>query len=299
MESGSHRENDIQRINEHVRKIAIMIRSDGGPLHGRLLRRYAQQYAAEHNITRFKASKHWLYNFQRANKIVSRKITRTKKRKSEDDDARILESIRQFQEKYGRLSQYFHRRSIWNIDQSGFQYEPANLRTLSFRGERDTVLTAQDRNKVSHSYTGQLMVSRDGHLIGPVTLCMQERGGKFGSRVQTTVDNLVRDYRNVYVLASSSGKMSSDLIQQWHRDVLAPRVRHEPHGNYSSDDESEDVQEYGRRECLWDRDDIRCQASLRHHSDDETYLDVSRPESIDLCCTNHVHCYLLTLGEVI
>lgn len=54
---------------------------------------------------------------------------------------------------------------IWNYDQTGFQHEPSNLRILSFKGERDTPLMVESKNKISHYYTFQPIISRSGRLF--------------------------------------------------------------------------------------------------------------------------------------
>lgn len=74
----------------------------------------------------------------------------------------------------------FDKSKIWNFDQTGFNYEPANLRTLSFKGEWDTILMINSRNKHTHSYTSQPMISRDGKLFPKLLLVTQEPDNGFG-----------------------------------------------------------------------------------------------------------------------
>lgn len=83
---------------------------------------------------------------------------------------------------------------IWNFDQTGFNYENANLRIISHQGERDTLLNVDDKNKVTHSYTAQPLITRDGRLIGPLFLCLQEPTGQFGPKVILEVQKQVEEY---------------------------------------------------------------------------------------------------------
>lgn len=88
---------------------------------------------------------------------------------------------------YKNSSAPFEQSAVWNFDQTGFNYEPANLRTLSFKGERDTNILLDSRNKNTHSYTVQPMLSRDGRLFGKFLIVLQEREGSFGPKIATQV----------------------------------------------------------------------------------------------------------------
>lgn len=196
-----------------------------GPLHGRMLQRWALQRAREINMTGFMASKGWLSAFMKRNRLVSRKITKYRSRSEFEKDQSRKKSIEDFHKYYAYFKQFMIDERIWNFDQVGFNYENANLRTISYEGERDTLLHVDDKNKVTHSYTAQPLISRDGRLIGPMFICLQEARGQFGPRVMEDVRRQVEEYGNVYVLPSKSGKLSSELFQNWFDNVLVKIVR--------------------------------------------------------------------------
>lgn len=119
----------------------------------------------EKDYSNFTASRHWLDNFKRRNGVVSRKVTILTTRPEVENSAATAESIIQFHADYKNESFNYAKCRIWNYDQSGFAYEPSNLRTLSFKGERDTSLMVDSINRHTHSYTVQPMISRDGRLF--------------------------------------------------------------------------------------------------------------------------------------
>lgn len=111
------------------------------------------------------------------------------------------------------------------MDQTGFNYEMSNKRTLSFLGERDTRLNVGSRSSTTHSYTSQPTITRDGRLFGKLLLCMQESGGEFGPGVAKIVKDRVEKYKNIIVYSSKSGKMNSQLMLRWVEDILLPAMR--------------------------------------------------------------------------
>lgn len=56
---------------------------------------------------------------------------------------------------------------------------------------------------------------------------MQERNGRFGPNVEAQVHDLEQRYGNVKVVASSSGLMTSVLVQRWIRELLQPTATNE------------------------------------------------------------------------
>jgi hypothetical protein len=112
---------------------------------------------------------------------------------------------------------------IYNFDQSSISYEIVNRRTLDFIGERDVQININSANDMTHSYTIQPIISRDGRLVGPLLICLQEARG-LGVRVRPRVEELVREYGNIQVYWSSSGKMDSGLILRWMREILGPEI---------------------------------------------------------------------------
>lgn len=102
-----------------------------------------------------------------------------------------------------------------------------NLRTLSHQGERDTELEADSVNKQIHSYTAQVVISRDGFTVGKLLLCLQEDVRRippnadhtnnsfnfFGPKTQLEVTQLETSCKNVRIFASGSGEMSAELTK--------------------------------------------------------------------------------------
>lgn len=209
-------------INENVNDKFVEARRKKQPVRGFTLKNWALQEARKLNYPQFKASNHWLSNFKKRYEISSRKVTKitTKLGSSGADEG----EVRRFNEKFSRWKREFPDHSIWNMDQTGFNYELGTDRTLSHTGERDTELIAGSKNKQTHSYTAQPLVSRAGKLIGKLLLCFQERDGRFGPKVGNKLYDLQQAYGNVVAFASQSGKMSSELNARWVRDVVGPAV---------------------------------------------------------------------------
>lgn len=68
-------------------------------------------------------------------------------------------------------------------------------------------LMLDSKNKKTHSYTVQPLVSRDGRTLGKLLICLQEPKGDFGPRVEQQVRSLERELGNVRVVLSTSRKM--------------------------------------------------------------------------------------------
>lgn len=76
----------------------------------------------------------------------------------------VQASIKEFVKDYASISQSYPKSRIWNTDQTGFNYDLSGDRTLSDKGERDTLIRVEQRNRATHSYTTQPMISRDGQV---------------------------------------------------------------------------------------------------------------------------------------
>ena len=172
----------------------------------------------------FHASETWLRRFKKTSDYTSRKVTGYASKAEEDKREEIDRSRANFLENFERLEAMFPRRLIWNTDQTGFNYEISNKRIISRKGERDTILNVDSKSKTTHSYTSQLTISRDGRTIGKLLLCLREPRGVFGPRVQQQVEALERQFGNIRVFASQSGKMTSALIADWLREVILPAI---------------------------------------------------------------------------
>lgn len=163
---GGSRRDKMRALDAAVLEKFRQARTNRLPVHGRMIQRWALQFANHSSILNFTASTRWLHNFKRRSGIVSRKVTLYTSRSERDNHEEIVASIQRFKQEHGAESRQFPMDRVWNFDQTGFNYEPANLRTLSFKGERDTTLLLDSRNKHTHSYTVQPLISRSGRLWG-------------------------------------------------------------------------------------------------------------------------------------
>jgi hypothetical protein len=107
---------------------------------------------------------------------------------------------------------------ILNSDHCSFQQEYVAPRTLSYTGERTTLVAVKKKYNITHSYTVQPICSADGHLLDKFLLILQEKANSFGPRVQR--DLIVPP--NVVVRASKSGKSSNEIHHIFLTQVLHP-----------------------------------------------------------------------------
>ena len=211
-------------IDEHVLEQVREAREQGKPVHDGMIIIWARRRAAAIGANSFSGSNSWLTGFKDRNKLGSRKITKTDTsidRRLQSETAAKREA---FLDHFRLLRSNFRSRLILNVDQTGFNYELSDKRTISFKGERDTRVSKDSSSKTSHSYTVQPTITRDGRLMGKLLLCLQEVGDKFGPRVADRVHELEREYGNIRVVASRSGKMTSALMMEWYLEVLKPAI---------------------------------------------------------------------------
>lgn len=250
-EGGSH-SLKREQIENHVREQVDNLIRNHLPVKGYMLRAFGRRYARQINAPWFVASSSWCDSMKKKIRISSRKVTKTVSTRQIAKKEDIAKTKKKFLEDFARLRRFFYRRAIWNIDQTGVEYEQSNKRTLAYTGSRDVYLRVESLAKTTHSFTAQPLLSRDGRLIGKLALCMQETSGNFGPRVQPSVESQERQYGNIRVYASKSGKMSSELMQQWLVEVVEDAIENEPDPldeyvedaeNYPMDSEDEECVE--------------------------------------------------------
>lgn len=253
-EGGSHtmKKEDIEKF---VMSKFRDLRANRLPVKGYIIRALARRRAVETGAPWFRASKGWLDNFKRRNKIKSLKVTKTCSRPEMNRQPQIQQSIEQFRANFSRYSKFFRPRMIMNIDQTGIEYESSNRRTLEFSGTRDVYLRIDSLNKNTHTFTAQPIMTRDGRLVGKLTLCMQEPSDEFGPRVQSKISTLQRELGNVKVYASKSGKMTANLMTQWLDDVISPVLSEEAAPLNSTQNDGDGPEEYPPN---FDQDDVAC-----------------------------------------
>lgn len=66
-----------------------------------------------------------------------------------------------------------------------------------------------------------------GEILPHVFLCMQEPSGKFGPHVQIKMDEITKDYKNVIITCSKSGKLTQEIYQIFLKSILQPYVSRE------------------------------------------------------------------------
>lgn len=217
----------IEEINAYALSMVIRYREQHRAIRGWMIRNWAAQRAREIGANFFQASSSWLDNFKRRNKIVGRKVTDHIGRRKQQNQEQTQRIIDEFVTTFGRLRTSFSDSAIWNFDHSGFAYELTAERTLSWGGERDTVVQVDQPNKATHSFTIIPIITRDGRAIGPLLICLQEPNGRFGPRVGPEVQRLESLYANIQVICSSSGKMTTNLMHDWIDRVVIPTAQAE------------------------------------------------------------------------
>ncbi|CAF3944540.1 unnamed protein product, partial [Rotaria sp. Silwood1] len=137
------------------------------PVHDPDIRRWSLTQAAIEGIDNFVASNKWLSKFKRRNHIRSRKVTRFTSKHEVFHKEEIHQAGEEFVTEVKRILPKYKLESIFNTDQSGFNYEFASNRTLSFRNERSTFVTVQSLNATTHSYTVMPLINAAGRLVSP------------------------------------------------------------------------------------------------------------------------------------
>ncbi|XP_036145093.1 uncharacterized protein LOC118646411 [Monomorium pharaonis] len=182
--------------------------------------RWASQAQNEENVAGFKASEKWVQRFKKAHNIVSRKITKFVTKKSLLSKPDLENKCETF---IANVKYYINRfgvENIYNSDQSGFQLEFHSGRTLAQKGIKNVESTVQSISATTHSYTIQPTISADGRLLSPLFIVLKEITGTFGPRVQEILFNAP----NIFVTASKSGKLTSNHVKTWLKEVFFPNV---------------------------------------------------------------------------
>jgi hypothetical protein len=114
-----------------------------------------------------------------------------------------------------RLPQY-EASEVINTDQTGIQLELHSTRTLSHKGEKVTIGSVRSINATTHSYTVQPTIALDGHLLSPLYLCLKEPKGHMSENIRSHLFKA----SNVVIICSSSGKLTTSLVEYWRDHVL-------------------------------------------------------------------------------
>lgn len=192
------------------------------PVSTRIIQQWASQAALQHQGPEFSftASHSWVTKFKASHFIRQRKVTRYLKSKHALDLPTILKEAEKFQKRIAKRISNFHPDFVINTDQTGCEYRVDVRRTLAKKGDKIIDVFLGDFNKVTHSYTAQYAITASGKLLPKVFLCMQEPKGIFGPRVSVTIEELTKNYGNIFVTASKSGKLTKNHFNCFVKNVL-------------------------------------------------------------------------------
>lgn len=137
----------------------------------------------------------------------------------------MIKSAEKFQTLIKAISTDYNPDFIINTDQTGCEYRVNVSRTYTHTGEKLVQLYIGDLNKVTHSYTAQYSLTKSGKLLNKVFICLQEFTDKFGVRVQKEVDELIKLCKNVVIVCSKSGKLTTLLYEEYLINVVKPYVK--------------------------------------------------------------------------
>jgi len=170
---------------------------------------------------KFKASVKWIDNFKARNGIVSRKVQKIVSCKDIERSTILEDKANSFRKTMQDFTSVFPTSHIWNTDQVGFCYELIDGRTLSWKGEHRTFGCGfSPKNKATHSYTVQYIISMDGSIVGNAFVCLQEPTGRLGPRVEETLFAAP----NISLTCSVSGKLTKSHVKYYIENVLKPSV---------------------------------------------------------------------------
>ena len=179
------------------------------------LKKWAFKSAEEIDFINFKCSDKFLYNFKKQYKISGRKaqIFITKKELNGNNNNEI---IREFRKNF--IENYYLKYSenlILYVDQTGIKYENSPKRTLSHKGEKITKLRVQSCKFSRCSYTLMPTISYSGNCKGKLFICLKEEKGIFGPQVEKKVEKLENILKNVTILCTRSGIVTTSIVNFW------------------------------------------------------------------------------------
>jgi hypothetical protein len=190
------------------------------PVHDSDLKRWGLQCAREADLPDFTASDSWILNFKTRYNISSRRITKFVTKKLFVSQQEIEDRSVSFTLECSDIFAGYERKNIINFDQSGFNYEVTVPRTLSFVGERKTFCLNMCSTAITHSFTVLPCLLSSGEFLPKCLLVLQESSDNFGPLVRHEVADMEKQFPNLRILASKSGKMSAIHMQVFKDDIL-------------------------------------------------------------------------------
>ena len=176
VESHGTRVEKLKQIHYYVRQQFDEAKANYKIVHDEDLRRWAYQINCQLLCPNFKASSRWAQSFKAANRIRSRKITRTVTPRFAQEEIALNEKAHAFVQEVVAIKGTFER-YVYNTDQSGFNYEMHSGRTLDFQGVKTVTAVVQSKGALTHSYTIQPLIRIDGKLHPILFICLQEARG--------------------------------------------------------------------------------------------------------------------------
>jgi len=171
---GGTKEEILSAIDKEVFQQFQEHRDDLSVVHDIDIKKFAINAAGEYPLFDFKASAKWIANWKKKQRITSRKVQKLKKPNTYRSEQEIQQSIETFRSEFKNNVISYDPANVWNTDQIGFAYEIVSGRTLSFKGERWTLGSAYSpKNRVTHSYTVQYIISLEGHIVGDAFVVLQ------------------------------------------------------------------------------------------------------------------------------
>ena len=141
-------------------------------------------------------------------------------KRSTDNQETIKASADQFVVSVRKHLSKYEPNEVINTDQSGIELELHSTRTLSYKSEKVAVASVRSTNATTHSYTVQPTITLDGHLLSPVYLCLKESKGYISENIRSHLFKT----SNVVITCSSSGKLTTSLVEFWRDHVLLPSL---------------------------------------------------------------------------
>jgi hypothetical protein len=216
IEENGSRNDKLLKIHNHTlnkfkkaKKLSLIV-------HDIDLKRWAINFNKKIDVKDFKASNNWVWKFKQKNRIISRKITKLITSKHNNENTKSQEMAKDFVEKVKPLIINHGPQSIYNTDQSGFNYEIHSGRTLEIKGTKHVEAKFQSISSSTHSYTIQPTISADGKLLNTLLVVLQENDNKFGPVVQKNIFKAP----NICVIPSKSGKLNKEHLITWFKDVF-------------------------------------------------------------------------------
>ena len=182
------------------------------------MQRWAKKAGIEAKLNDFTASGHWVNNFKKKYFIVSRKVTKqTTARKKQKLEPETLEQFKN--ETLTEILEYCPK-FVYNTDQVRVVQEIHRFRTLSHKGEKDTILLVQTANALTHLVTVMQTINLQGTTVGKLLICLKESANVFGPLIEPKVKQLESVFPFIKLTCSKSGKLSKDLVGLWIRECF-------------------------------------------------------------------------------